>query len=262
MSGMQSTDDSIQNELMRKSLIDADQSVGRGAVWVEKVGIVKALVKHLRQRIITGELAPGEKIIEGQLSSSLGISRAPLREALRVLEYEGLVKNVPRKGSHVTGISVRDFEEIYHIREMIELYAIDLMREKNIRDFPRLVPVLEEAAAVTIPSQEDPPTRKLTVLSNSRMYHYRLVEATGNRKLRVFYRTIYYSIERYQFLYAFSSDLKDDGFDEHKEVFELLSHGKYAKAKKLLKEHIDFFSQKIMRKMQELEENTAQRAGG
>jgi len=246
---MQSTKNSIQTSPVDESFPAGRIEVSASAVWTEKIGIVRALVRHLREQIITGELAPGEKIIEGRFAANLGISRAPLREALRVLEYEGLVKNIPRKGSRVTSISAHDFIETYQIREMVELYAVDLMREKNIKDFPQLMPLLEKPYGVSMPLEAVPPVHKLDILSNSRVYHYRLVEAAGSRKLCALYRTIYHSIERYQYFYAFSSGIIGDGFDEHKEVVDLLCKGKYGAAKKLLKTHIDFFSGKIKEKM-------------
>jgi DNA-binding GntR family transcriptional regulator len=81
---------------------------------------------HLRQRIITGALAPGDRIIEQRLTSDLGISRPPLREALRILEREGLVLHEPRRGTIVTPLTLHDVYEIYTLRQWYEQVAVGL----------------------------------------------------------------------------------------------------------------------------------------
>jgi DNA-binding GntR family transcriptional regulator len=125
---MLKTVDSIQMRETERDLLSQDP------IWEEKIGITRALVQHLRKQIIMGILPPGSSLIENQLSSELGISRPPLREALRVLEYEGLIKNFPRKGSFVSEMSVKDFVEVSQIRIMIESFAIDLLQQKHITD--------------------------------------------------------------------------------------------------------------------------------
>ena len=74
----------------------------------------------LRQAIITGEFAPGERLMEIALANRLGVSRTPVREAIRKLELEGLVKIIPNKGAYVTGITPKDVQDIYMIRSMWE----------------------------------------------------------------------------------------------------------------------------------------------
>ena len=74
----------------------------------------------LRQAILTGELKPGERLMEIHLANKLGVSRTPIREAIRKLELEGLVNIIPNKGAYVTGISDKDVHDIYMIRSMLE----------------------------------------------------------------------------------------------------------------------------------------------
>jgi DNA-binding GntR family transcriptional regulator len=221
----------------------------QGPIWMEKIGIARALVQHLREKIIMGILPPGSPLVENQLSSELGISRPPLREALRVLEYEGLIKNIPRKGSFVSEMSVKDFVESSQIRIMIESFAIDLLQEKNIRDCSLLSRYLEGPDILPMPSENAPPEKKLAKLANSRFYHYKLIEAADNLKLIQFYSTIHYSIERYQFFYAFGPNVKDDGLEDHRAVADYIRKGRYEKAKVRLRKHIERFSGRIIRRM-------------
>ena len=74
----------------------------------------------LREAIINQTLKPGERLMEIQLAEEMGVSRTPVREAIRKLELEGLVVMVPRKGAYVAGISMKDIHEVYELRSALE----------------------------------------------------------------------------------------------------------------------------------------------
>lgn len=78
----------------------------------------------LREAIITGELKPGQTLIEMDLAQQLGVSRAPLREALQILSREGLVDTMPYKGTLVRHLTRRDIEELYSLRSVLETFAL------------------------------------------------------------------------------------------------------------------------------------------
>lgn len=82
------------------------------------------VLKRLREAILNGTLKAGDRIVESDLAQMLNVSRTPVREALRVLEAEGLLKRVPRKGLFVKGITKEDVEEIYSIRMALEPLAM------------------------------------------------------------------------------------------------------------------------------------------
>ena len=86
----------------------------------EQGSLTAKVFQTLEKAILKGEFLPGEALTEQSLSSQLGVSRTPVREALRQLEREGLVKNVPNKGAEVVGISEKDVDDIYTIRVHIE----------------------------------------------------------------------------------------------------------------------------------------------
>ena len=94
---------------------------------MEILGVSKSAVQHLRNLIISGQLAPGQRLNEVDLSSRLGISRPPLREAFRYLENENLVIRIPRRGCYVTEVSMEDCLQIFDARQMIECYAVDIL---------------------------------------------------------------------------------------------------------------------------------------
>src|SRR3981081_4790077 len=80
----------------------------------------------IREMVLSGELRPGERLVEELLAEELGIARPPLREALRVLEQEGLVLSLPRRGVIVTPLSAQDVYEIFTLRTTYERMAIEL----------------------------------------------------------------------------------------------------------------------------------------
>lgn len=87
--------------------------------------LVEVAEHRLRDAILRGALQPGEKIVEEQLCADLGISRAPLREALRLLGQQGLVDHLPRRGSRVTEWSTSDILQLFALRHVLERHAIE-----------------------------------------------------------------------------------------------------------------------------------------
>ena len=103
---------------------------------IEILSATQSALHHLRDLIIIGELKPGQKINETALASSIGLSRPPLREALRILESECLVTSVPRKSTYVTEVSKEDFEKIYRARGMITAMHIHTTKEPSGHTLP------------------------------------------------------------------------------------------------------------------------------
>ena len=85
--------------------------------------LVELATRRLRGEILSGRLLPGERLVEEQLTRRFGISRAPLREALRLLGQQGLVEHLPRRGVRVAELSARDIDELFGLRDALERYA-------------------------------------------------------------------------------------------------------------------------------------------
>ena len=84
----------------------------------------------LRQAILKGELQPGERLMEIKLAERLGVSRTPIREAIRKLELEGLVVMVPRKGAAVANITEKDTKDVLEVRRTLEMFAVEVACER------------------------------------------------------------------------------------------------------------------------------------
>ncbi|RMI33600.1 GntR family transcriptional regulator [Nocardia stercoris] len=88
--------------------------------------LVDVAGNRLRDAILSGALGPGDKIVEEQLCADLGISRAPLREALRLLTQQGLVEHLPRRGSRVADWSASDIRQLFDLRLVLERHAVEI----------------------------------------------------------------------------------------------------------------------------------------
>lgn len=88
------------------------------------VSLVELVVRRLRSEILSGALVPGERLVEEHLTRRFGISRAPLREALRLLGQQGLVEHLPRRGVRVAELSNRDVDELFSLRDVLERFAM------------------------------------------------------------------------------------------------------------------------------------------
>ncbi|MFD2080601.1 GntR family transcriptional regulator [Actinopolymorpha cephalotaxi] len=93
---------------------------------IDPPSLVQLAAQELRRMILAGELAPGERLIEERLTEELGISRPPLREAMRTLQHEGLVEITPRRGASVTRLADGDVVEILTLRSSLERLAVEM----------------------------------------------------------------------------------------------------------------------------------------
>lgn len=147
--------------------------------------LVEAVSSELRRRILAGEYQPGERLIETRLNSDLGISRPPLREALRILETEGLVVSEPRKGTSVISLTAEDVTEIYTLRDSLERLAIEL--GVPVKDQSRLDPLRAALAGMKESSKSGNPA-DMTDLNLS--FHRGIAALPGHRRLLASYDSL------------------------------------------------------------------------
>ncbi len=201
-------------------------------------GVSQTLIESLRDQIVTGQLTPGQRLNENKIASDLKISRSPLREALRVLEREYLVVNIPRKGTYVKEPTPEFLRHLRKIREMLECNALDILEERKIREFPTVERVIQLGLTLQPPNSNDD-VSKLSYLRNISSFHSELVNSAGNPWLQDFYRIIETNIIRFQFLALFAPYIERYLFvKQHKHILEMVKMGKYNEAKDVLKNHI------------------------
>ena len=178
----------------------------------------------LRQAILKGELAPGERLMEIQLAEKLGVSRTPIREAIRKLELEGLVLMIPRKGAEVAKISEKSLRDVLEVRRSLEELAIELacqrMSEEDMDELERVQGNFRNAIARG---------EAMTIAETDEQYHDVIYQGTGNDK----------QMYRYRLEYIKDEDKRQVLLVEHEHILKALRNRNIADAKNAAREHID-----------------------
>ncbi|MFI1989763.1 GntR family transcriptional regulator [Actinoplanes sp. NPDC020271] len=151
--------------------------------------LVELAVDRLRRDILSGRTDPGERLVEEQLTKRLGISRAPLREAMRLLAEQGLVEHIPRRGARVATLSDDDVRELYEVRDVLERHAVTSAPERP--DLTRLTQALDTIRAATESGD------RLELANAHRRFHVEVVALSGNRQLTALYETVLVKIQLY-----------------------------------------------------------------
>lgn len=154
--------------------------------------LVELATDRLRSEILSGALEPGDRLVEEQLTQRFQISRAPLREALRLLIEQGLVEHLPRRGARVTTYSARDFDELFAVRDVLERFALGLVQQRL--DELDTTPV--ETALDTLRAAADDGDR-LAASTAHRAFHLALVALAGSRQLLVTYEPLIVKLQLY-----------------------------------------------------------------
>jgi len=201
--------------------------------------ITESITIFLREAILSGKMKPGQKINEKEITERLSVSRSPLREALRTVAKEELVTISPYKGASVAEISAKELRDLFEVREMIELFAMDLIERHSVADFNELKQSLDFD-----PEQ----LRKLGIgeyLNEVTKFHVALVKTAGNAKLCQLHQVLSNSLIRYQRIVATIPDRMELSVDEHVAILEALSRREFVEAKDLLGKHIEALKLKI-----------------
>ncbi|MGV9214074.1 GntR family transcriptional regulator [Micromonospora sp. RB23] len=190
---------------------------------LESVSLVDLAVSRLTREILSGRSDPGERLVEEQLTRRLGISRAPLREALRLLAQQGLVEHVPRRGVRVATLSDRDVRELYELRDVLERFAvragIPVARESDLAGLRGTLDAMREATRVG---------DRMRVAEAHRAFHVALVGLAGNRQLSAVYGSILVKLQLYMAInLRREAEMAQplDGVHRHERLFEAVAGG-------------------------------------
>jgi len=211
---------------------------------LEIKSLTAVVLDDIRRRILTGDFRPGERINESEIALKLGISRSPVREAFRVLEGEGLITTLARKGSFITEISAQDVEELFEIREILECHAIDCIRKRAKKSPDELRALIEEVGREVL--------RKPDIFTVISGFHFSLVELSNNYRLIELYKILGVSLRRYQLIYLSKKDKRDVSLEHHQVIVDALKGGNYSDIKKLLKRHIRYVENMVKMQIKEI----------
>jgi len=198
--------------------------------------------KQIQNDILNGVYEPGESLIESKLSEELGVSRTPVREALRQLELEGLVESVPNKGVTVKGVSPQDIQDIYTIRMMIEGLAARWAAEKVT---PEEIEEMKEAVELEEFYTKKKDYSRLMKLDTR--FHDIIFKASKSMPLMHTLSTFHHYVQRARKVSMSSPKRAMEVLNEHKAIMQAIIDRDPDRAEKLTTEHVRNASMNLLK---------------
>lgn len=188
------------------------------------------VLEALREAIVSGILEPGERLMEIQLAEEMGVSRTPVREAIRKLELEGFVVMVPRRGAYVAGVSHKDVKDVFEIREALEGLAAGLAAEKITDD------EIEELERVL--HYEKEPDLEVIVQSDID-FHALLYKASRNERLGQILANLREQTNRFRTTSLAVPGRAKYAIQEHRAIVDAIARHDVDEAQKLAAAHLE-----------------------
>lgn len=198
--------------------------------------------RHLREAIIRGDFPSGARLNETQLTRELSLSRSPVREALRILESEGLVTLEPHRGARVRGVSEQDLEEIFDMRLMIETHGV---RRGLHRLSPEAIAPLRAAVAEARAALREANIERWH--QASLQFHDGLVTLAANRHLTRLHEELKTSLRRYQISVIGPAGEPERFQSEHESILDSLEEGRVERGAELVAAHITNLKEALLK---------------
>lgn len=196
----------------------------------KKAPLSYIVYENIKHAIIKGELKPGTRLIEAELSKQMNVSVTPVREAFSRLLSEGLIKMTPYRGTIVQEFSFKEVSEVYECREALELKALDLaidrITEEEIKELKYL---LENSTIVSTHSE---------YVENNSHIHDVILKCANNKLLNEFMKQIREVIIHNRNISSYSEKRKAEIYKEHKKMIKAIEERDKESAKIYMKEHI------------------------
>jgi DNA-binding GntR family transcriptional regulator len=203
---------------------------------VEVQSLVDVVTERIEAAIIDGRLEPGSRISEQKLATSMGVSRGPLREAIRRLEGRKLVTRIPNVGVRVAELSTQDLLELLQIRESLESLACGLAATKMSDE------EIDDLAALIASHQSQPRLQDGSGYyqdSGDHDFHFRIVKASGNQRLiQMLCEELYDLLRVYRYRSSTSAGRANEALAEHKAIIDALRSRDPAKAQACMAQHL------------------------
>ncbi len=189
---------------------------------------------QLRLQILHGELKPGERLMEVALADKLGVSRTPVREAIRMLEQEGLAVLLPRRGAHVASIDNKQLEDMLEARRTLEAFTVNAacgrITKEQIEELREYNKNFKEA----VRSGDT-----VTMADSDYIFHEAIAKAAGNSRIMEILQHLREQLFRYQYEYLKDASHHAHLIEEHEAICAAFEEGENNKAVELIKMHID-----------------------
>ena len=198
----------------------------------------------LRKAILTGELKPGERLMEIHLANRLGVSRTPIREAIRKLELEGLVTMIPRRGAEVAQITEKSMKDVLEVRRALDALCAELACERITEEETKQ---LKDAC---VEFEKATKTKDTTVIAKADVaLHDIIVAATGNQRLVQLVNNLAEQMYRYRFEYIKDESQHERLIEEHRMIYESILKKDKVAAAEAAEVHIDNQEKSVMKQI-------------
>jgi DNA-binding GntR family transcriptional regulator len=210
--------------------------------WAEgQATIRKGVYHYLRDRILTGEIAPNERLVETKIALEVGTSRTPIREALHSLEIEKLVKSIPRVGYVVERMSAEDLEQICELREAIETLAarraLERSRGRLVKDLSRNVARQEQAiSGNNLNAYMDLDTK----------FHEAIARLSGSDRIFELALTLRHHMMRYSVYASRFAESTVHSMEGHIAILRAIEKGEANQVTRAIRDHLDMARNDIM----------------
>ena len=194
----------------------------------------------LKMGILTGKILPGTRLLEVELADKMGVSRTPVREAIRRLEKEGLVNIEPRHGAYAAKVSVEDMIEILEVRELMESMAAQLAANRITQEQLDTLLQTENEYQKAVKSGD---VEDMIVLDAK--FHKQVVEASHNRTLCQLIEPLQEIALRFRYMYYNDNTRAEKMPSEHERILKALSQGNGEAARKAAEKHLRSIKEKI-----------------
>ena len=207
--------------------------------------------EELKREILVGEIAPGTRMMEIELADEMGVSRTPVREAIRKLEKEGLVTIEPRKGAYASDVSIKDMVDVLEVREDLEAMAAAMAAQKVNKDEKQALieATMEYKEAVESERTED-------IIRCDEKFHQLIVNCSGNKTLVQLFSQVQELALRFRYLYYDDFSRYERMPMEHREIEEAILSGDYEKARVAAGEHEKKLKQFVIDEGEKIFQNT------
>ncbi|MBD5096417.1 MAG: GntR family transcriptional regulator [Lachnospiraceae bacterium] len=199
----------------------------------EYLPLREVVFRALRNAIVQGEFQPGERLMEVTIANKLGVSRTPVREAIRMLELEGLVVMIPRKGAEVANITVKDLKDALEVRMAIEALSVRLtcerIDEKGKEELKQVCIAFREA----INSKLVP-----AIVEADEAFHNTIYKLSQNPRLINIAQNLREQVYRYRVEYVKDFSYHDNLVTEHDQITNAILLGDANTAERIMNEHI------------------------
>ncbi len=201
----------------------------------------EVVFEHLRNSILDGSLKPGERLMELQLAEQLGVSRTPIREAIRKLELEGLVEMIARKGAYVADLSIKDILDALEVRMNLEGLAANLasqrMDEEDIGELKDILKEFEDSIGST---------DKEKMIELDDLFHSKIVQGSRNSKLIQIVHGLQEQLQRFRVIYFTEYNEHKDLLKYHQAILNAIINKDPEKAEKYAVTHIRMLEKTIV----------------